>query len=271
MSEFNDFFMKRYNKSVNPFLTPMINVTQEDFQWWKTLQVERGNLSAFHQAKTRLFKVFLSEPDLTEPSPDRCRTCAVVGNSGNLKGSKYGSQIDAYDVVIRMNTGQTAGYEEDVGSKTTHRVMYPESAMDLDNSTHLVLVPFKIMDLQWLTETFTTGFHGRSYAPVREKIKANKNLVMIVNPAFMKYVHTSWLNGKGRYPSTGFMTLVLTMHICDQVNVFGFGADKNGNWNHYWEELKNMNLKTGVHPGTQEYNLIQELAKQNKLTFYKGW
>lgn len=48
------------------------------------------------------------------------------------------------------------GYEQDVGSKTTHRIIYPESAMDMDNSTHMVLIPFKTVDLQWLISVFTT-------------------------------------------------------------------------------------------------------------------
>lgn len=60
-----------------------------------------------------------------------------------------------------MNFAPTKGYEEDVGTKTTYHVMYPESAVDLDNSTHLVLLPFKILDLEWLIRAFTTGFHGR--------------------------------------------------------------------------------------------------------------
>lgn len=57
-----------------------------------------------------------------------------------------------------MNTGRTKGYEADVGIKTTHHIMYPESAMDLDNSTHLVLFPFKIQDLEWLIEALSKGF-----------------------------------------------------------------------------------------------------------------
>lgn len=40
---------------------------------------------------------------------------------------------------------------------------------------------------------------------------------MILNPAFMEYVHKAWLNKKGFYPSTGIMTLILSMHMCDEV------------------------------------------------------
>ncbi|KAJ0003768.1 hypothetical protein NQD34_008866 [Periophthalmus magnuspinnatus] len=271
MTENNYFCMQRYKKFVNPFLTPDGHLTLKDFTWWMSFQHEGGDLKKFEAAKDHLFRVFPSRPDVAEPHPDRCRTCAVVGNSGNMKGSNYGRQIDAHDIVMRMNFGKTAGYEVDVGNKTTHRVMYPESGMDLDDDTHLVLFPFKIMDLQWITEAFTTGFHGRSYAPVQEKINANKNLVMVVNPRFMRYIHTCWLSTRGKYPSTGFMTLVLAMHICDQVDIYGFGADKNGNWNHYYEVLRNRNLKTGVHPGMYEYNLIQELAKKNIVTLNRGW
>lgn len=63
-------------------------------------------------------------------------------------------------VLRRMNGGHTKGYERDVGTRTTHHIMYPESAVDLDNTTHLVLVPFKIQDLEWLMKAFTTGVFG---------------------------------------------------------------------------------------------------------------
>ena len=56
----------------------------------------------------------------------------------------------------RFNTARTVGYEGDVGNKTTLHIMYPESAMDLDNQTHLMLFPFKIRDLEWLVSAFTT-------------------------------------------------------------------------------------------------------------------
>ena len=53
--------------------------------------------------------------------------------------------------------------------------------------------------------------------------------------------------------------------------MFGYGADSDGNWSHYWEKLRDKNLKTGLHPGTNEYGIINELAEKQKLKFYKGW
>lgn len=108
--------------------------------------------------------------------------------------------------VFRINKGPTVGYERDVGSKTTHRIIYPESAVDMEDQTHLVLLPFKILDLQWLISVFTTkhidqweshiislfillvcfvlficilSFVHRTYTYVRPSIKADKSKVDI--------------------------------------------------------------------------------------------
>ncbi|TNN46240.1 CMP-N-acetylneuraminate-beta-galactosamide-alpha-2,3-sialyltransferase 1 [Liparis tanakae] len=166
-----------------------------------------------------------------------------------------------------MNQAPTAGYEEDVGARTTHHVMYPESAIDLDNGTSLVLVPFKTLDLQWIISALTTGTITHTYTPVTSRIKANKDKVLIYNPTFFKYVYESWLEGHGRYPSTGFLSLMLAVHICDEVTVFGFGADQYGNWHHYWEEntLSGAFRHTGVHDGDHEYNVTLQLAEKHKI------
>ncbi|XP_034560096.1 CMP-N-acetylneuraminate-beta-galactosamide-alpha-2,3-sialyltransferase 1-like [Notolabrus celidotus] len=215
----------------------------------------------------KLFKIFPPFPGVSEARPDHCRTCAVVGNSGNLAGSHYGLLIDHHDTVIRMNRGRTKGYEGDVGTKTTHHVMYPESAIDLDNTTHLVFFGFKMRDMEWLLKSFDL----ENYNKVNYKRRANKDLVMILNPAFMKYVYEKWLQKKGSYPSTGFMTVILSLVICDEVSVFGFGADSDGNWSHYFERLGNKNFRTGPHPGAYEYELLEKLHKDKKIHFFRGF
>lgn len=48
---------------------------------------------------------------------------AIVGASGCLTSSEYGELIDSYDEVIRFNRSPTEGFQQDVGSKTTLRVV----------------------------------------------------------------------------------------------------------------------------------------------------
>lgn len=53
----------------------------------------------------------------------QCDSCAVVSSSGQLVNSSAGKFIDSYPCVIRMNSAPTSGFEKDVGSRTTARVM----------------------------------------------------------------------------------------------------------------------------------------------------
>lgn len=48
---------------------------------------------------------------------------AIVGASGNLTNSSFGELIDSYDEVVRFNRSPTEGFEKDVGSKTSLRVV----------------------------------------------------------------------------------------------------------------------------------------------------
>lgn len=50
-------------------------------------------------------------------------SCAIVGNSGLLKFTRFGADVDAHDVVVRMNAAPTLGEEGRVGTRTTARVL----------------------------------------------------------------------------------------------------------------------------------------------------
>lgn len=43
--------------------------------------------------------------------------------------------------------------------------------------------------------------------------------VLILSPAFLKYIHDNWTQHHGRYPSTGFTALLFALHACQQVSV----------------------------------------------------
>ena len=51
------------------------------------------------------------------------KRCAIVGNSGLLKASRYGTAIDSHQVVVRINHAPTEGFRAHVGSRTTARVL----------------------------------------------------------------------------------------------------------------------------------------------------
>ncbi|KAJ7408533.1 Alpha-N-acetylgalactosaminide alpha-2,6-sialyltransferase 3 [Pitangus sulphuratus] len=85
-----------------------------------------------------------------------CDLCAVVSNSGQMAGQKVGTEIDKSSCIWRMNNAPTKGYEEDVGKRTTVRVVShtsvplllknPEYFFKETNSTvYVIWGPFRNM------------------------------------------------------------------------------------------------------------------------------
>uniref|UniRef100_A0A667XXY7 ST3 beta-galactoside alpha-2,3-sialyltransferase 2 n=1 Tax=Myripristis murdjan TaxID=586833 RepID=A0A667XXY7_9TELE len=237
----SDWFDENYDPDISPVWTrDNIQLPSDVYYWWVV-----SNSSPV----TSLWEcVIPGRSPYGSWDPGRCLRCAVVGNSGNLRGAGYGATIDGHNYIMRINLAPTVGYEEDAGSHTTHHFMYPESAKNLAANVSFVLVPFKTLDLLWITS------------------------VQIFNPAFFKYIHDRWTRHHGRYPSTGMLVLFFALHVCDEVNVFGFGADSRGNWHHYWEQNRYSGefRKTGVHDADYEAQIIQRLAKAGKITVFPG-
>nr|XP_057943189.1 CMP-N-acetylneuraminate-beta-galactosamide-alpha-2,3-sialyltransferase 2 [Doryrhamphus excisus] len=268
----SDWFDENYDPDISPVWTrDNIQLPSDVYYWWVMLQPQFKPHS-IQQVLLRLFQVIPGRSPYGSWDPGRCLRCAVVGNSGNLRGAGYGATIDEHNYIMRINLAPTVGYEEDVGSRTTHHFMYPESAKNLAANVSFVLVPFKTLDLVWITSALSTGQIRFTYAPVKQFLRVDKDKVQVFNPAFFKYIHDHWTRHHGRYPSTGMLVLFFALHVCDEVNVFGFGADSRGNWHHYWEQNRYAGefRKTGVHDADFEAQIIQRLAQAGKITVFPG-
>ncbi|XP_038193956.1 alpha-N-acetyl-neuraminyl-2,3-beta-galactosyl-1,3-N-acetyl-galactosaminide alpha-2,6-sialyltransferase isoform X2 [Arvicola amphibius] len=69
------------------------------------------------------FSGYSSVPDGKPLIRELCHSCAVVSSSGQMLGSGLGAQIDGAECVLRMNQAPTVGFEEDVGQRSTLRVI----------------------------------------------------------------------------------------------------------------------------------------------------
>ncbi|XP_077990925.1 CMP-N-acetylneuraminate-beta-galactosamide-alpha-2,3-sialyltransferase 2-like [Glandiceps talaboti] len=271
------WFDDRYNSSTSPIWTIENRELEETVRrWWMKIQFS-NNPERLPKIWDDLFQIIPFENPYKLGDPSRCLRCAIVGNSGNLRNSKYGKLIDGHDYVMRINQGITKGFEEDVGNRTTHRFIYPESFHEVKGETRFVLLAFKPLDLEWLISALTIGDVLRNYKLVDSSKNITRSMVQVYNPALMYHTSHSWTENHGRYPSTGMLVIAFAMQACDQINLFGYGATGRGNWDHYFDKPQPPHKekmtdfrKTGVHDGGYEAIVIKKLEKIGKITVFRG-
>ncbi|XP_020667020.1 CMP-N-acetylneuraminate-beta-galactosamide-alpha-2,3-sialyltransferase 4 isoform X2 [Pogona vitticeps] len=218
----------------------------------------------------------------------KCRRCAVVGNGHRLRNSSMGDAINRYDVVIRLNNAPVHGYEHDVGSKTTMRLFYPESAhfnpkTENDLNTLLVLVAFKPMDFLWLETILHDKKRIRKGFWKQPPLiwDANPEQVRILNPYFMEITAAKLLNIPMKQlrkfkqkPTTGLVAITLALHFCDVVHIAGFGYPDSANKKqsiHYYEQITVKSMATSGHNVSHEASAIKKMLEMGlikNLTYF---
>ncbi|XP_067909258.1 ST3 beta-galactoside alpha-2,3-sialyltransferase 7 isoform X2 [Heterodontus francisci] len=225
-----------------------------------------------------------------------CKKCIVVGNGGILRGSRLGAFIDQHNIVIRMNNGPVAGHTVDVGWKTTLRITYPESApqspWDYDPASLFVVATYKSVDLAWLNamvrkEPLNLWQKMWFWQSVVESIPLEPQNYRVLNLDILRetalnflalpvphYNHWRW---KQVLPTLGATSIIIALHLCDEVNLAGFGYDmtRPNLPLHYYETVRMdaMNAQA-VHNVNREKLFLASLVKGkvvNDLTGGVNW
>ncbi|XP_043935400.1 CMP-N-acetylneuraminate-beta-galactosamide-alpha-2,3-sialyltransferase 4-like [Protopterus annectens] len=219
----------------------------------------------------------------------KCKTCVVIGNGYSVINSSLGELINQHDVVIRINNGPVKGYEKDVGTKTTIRLFYPESAefdpADEDPEALLVLMTFKKRDLEWLKQNLYDEKRNRNgfwkLPPLIWNVDPSR--VRILNPYFMHVANMMLLQPtikatpnakKGTYPTTGLLAVTVALHFCDIVHLAGFGyphANETQVPVHYFEKGSVRVMSDAPHSIDVERAILQKLSDLGALKFLKGY
>jgi beta-galactoside alpha-2,3-sialyltransferase (sialyltransferase 4A) len=228
--------------------------------------------------------------------------CAVVGNSGNLKDSNYGFSIDSHDYVFRMNNAPLEGYEKDVGSKTSFNVAHSNTELFHDYgpaTEHLVVIADLATQyanesghndytkkvataLKLFTDQVYPGAFRKTIMPrtpflegthFPENISQLEGNVRIINPQFLYYVYSSWFDPQAletnAYPSIGFKTLILAFHMCDDIDIYGFGANKKtGRWDHYYNEGYPLSGPPTLHKWDFQEQFLKDLNDKHIISIH---
>uniref|UniRef100_A0A8C3IQ04 alpha-N-acetylneuraminyl-2,3-beta-galactosyl-1,3-N-acetylgalactosaminide6-alpha-sialyltransferase n=1 Tax=Chrysemys picta bellii TaxID=8478 RepID=A0A8C3IQ04_CHRPI len=165
----------------------------------------------------------------------QCRQCALVSSSGQMLGSRLGKEIDQMECVLRMNQAPTNGYEEDVGTKSTIRVVSHTSIpLLLRNQSYFFKQSWKTIYIVWgPMRKMSREKGGLTYRILQEMKEMYPSLqIYTLTERMMAYCDEVFQveTGKNRmksgsFLSTGWFTMILAMELCEQIFVFGMVSD----------------------------------------------
>uniref|UniRef100_A0A7S2Z6B7 beta-galactoside alpha-(2,6)-sialyltransferase n=1 Tax=Chloropicon laureae TaxID=464258 RepID=A0A7S2Z6B7_9CHLO len=152
--------------------------------------------------------------------------CAVVGSSNALtKNAANGPLIDSHGVVIRFNAAPTRGFEKYVGKRTDIRVQNIRYCGSRNRN-------------EWCIH------YSRNQDPKSHQCRRWRRCKRIhLHNQVVEYIQHYWrvvpkppgVRDRGKRDaklSAGFFGIVLAMHVCGEVNIFGFSQGER----HYYKK-----------------------------------
>lgn len=190
----------------------------EEYAWRR---INKGVLLNRCQNKTLCMeKLSLVLPETPLYSPRQFGRCAVIGNSGDLLKTRFGKEIDGYDVVIRENGAPIQNYTDYVGKKSTFRLLNRGSAKALDKVVELDETRKEVLIVK-------TTIHDIMSKMIQE--------IPIKNPVYLMLGAAFGSAAKG----TGLKALEFALSICDSVDMYGFTVDPGyKEWTRYFSESR---------------------------------
>ncbi|XP_075333394.1 beta-galactoside alpha-2,6-sialyltransferase 2-like [Odontesthes bonariensis] len=204
------------------------------------------------------------------------QTCAVVTSAGAVLKSSLGGEIDSHDAVLRFNAAPTKGFERDVGSKTTIRIINSQIASrpehHFSGSSLYRDVTLLVWDPAQYSANLTQWFLKPDFdlfTPYAERRRLRpEQPFYILHPAF---IWTLWDliqdNTEDQIqpnpPSSGFIGIVVMMSLCRDVSVYEFLPSlRRTDLCHYHERYRDAACTLGAyHPLLYEKLLVQRINR----------
>jgi len=244
-----------------------------------------NNLNLLYKNATEINKMYKWE------------SCAVVGNSGNMRFSSFGEAINSHTVVLRTNQAPVEGYRTHVGSKTTFRMLNSLWTFRYINMKEILVeraeenpkMPLEPGVTLLLSRVSGAQFDDMAMAVRHQRkdvkvllvssrgISAARRLLAGYRDRLCRAGYGPYLGGST--PSSGFVSVYLMMQLCERLTLYGFGSrDDTGRKAkyHYYKGFGARNFGTvredgsPVHCWEAELEVLEALSRNGKITICRA-
>lgn len=208
--------------------------------------------------------------------------CAVVSSAGSLKSSQLGKEIDDHDAILRFNGAPTANFQQDVGTKTTIRLM----------NSQLITTEERFLKDSLYTEGILIVWDPSIYHSDIPKWYQNPDYKFFDNYKSYRRLHPDqpfyilkpqmpWElwdviqeispeEIQPNPPSSGMLGIIIMMTLCDQVDIYEFlPSRRKTDVCHYYQKFFDSACTMGAyHPLLFEKNLVKTLNQGKDEDIY---
>ena len=184
----------------------------------------------------------------------------IIGNGQSILNNRFQAEIDAFDIVVRINNYKIKGYEHYLGKKTdiwfngaNSKLVHPEH---IPNKV-IVAIPSIIFLRQ----------KNNIQTYISKRVGINSDKIAIIPEeqieSYEKIVNHNRL-------TTGLYSILWAINNYDKIYIHGFDFFINSKAHYYDSKLmtfvnNNIVNKGHKHDNDKEYDFIKNLIKENKI------
>lgn len=199
----------------------------------------------------------------------------LIGNAELKQDEKFGSLIDEFEVVVRINRYKVETFEENLGTKTNIWAMnrtlpFNRAAVPFDFQKEFKVRKKVSKDLEYAL-MISYMPNDNEYSKVSQLVQKVENLRLADTISQSKFVRDKWkiLVTQPFYkPATGIVSILYFIEKYGEVYIHNFD---NAKTNHYFETTSHMisQPQAAKHIWSFDEKMINELVRENKVKYLR--